>query len=338
MTWAGVCLLLCLPTSGYAQHANKQISGAASRLEKVLSSRDISAVQPAGQCVSDIPLAKSTLRSGYLYLSLYRLRPCLLERETQRYLKTKAGIERAGLSAFEEEWRRLGLELDEREKLLARGQSQRNVALILALVESSKIQIRPYYRSGRLYGLNTTIPDGLYYLGLAPANLDFALLCQQLQIVRTKPLIKLRSLNAELAEIETETIQSYKRVGAGRRQPLYNQINSTLKLASELNKEAMYAGALQTYLEAGLDLGLITALDVKATELARLRVRNKSFERRLKDGTVDHSIGLLYWEMAQSALDQATNGGLIQNELKRAAVIVQDVLPRYFKYVAEVQQ
>jgi hypothetical protein len=338
VTWAGVCLLLCLPTGGYAQHANKQISGAASRLEKVLASRDVSAAQPARQCLSDIAVAKSTRSSGYLYLSLYRLRPCLLELETQRYLKTKAGIEKAGLVAFEEEWRRLGTELDEREKLLDRGRSQRSAALILALVESAKIQIRPYYRSGRLYGLNTTIPDGLYYLGLAPANLDFALLCQQLQIVRTKPLIRLRSLDPELTKIEIETIQSYRRNSAGSLQPRYNLINSTLKLASELNQAAMYAGALQTYLEAALDLGLVAAPYVDAKLLSQLRVRNKSFERRLKDGSVDHSIGLLYWEMAQSALDQATSGSSNENELKRAAVIVHEVLPRYFKYLAEVQK
>jgi hypothetical protein len=144
-------------------------------------------------------------------------------------------------------------------------------------------------------------------------------------------------LEPELAQIETETIQSYKRSGAGALQSRYNLINSTLKLAAELNKEAVYAGALQTYLEAGLDLGLVTTAEVAAKELSRLTTRNKSFERRLKDGNADHSVGLLYWEMAQSALDQSTPGRFDTNELHRAAVIVDHVLPRYFKYVAEVR-
>lgn len=337
MTWAGACLLVCLPAVLYAQDANKQNAEAAIRLEKVISSNEVSVEQPAAPCVSELGMAKSTLRSGYLYLSLYHLRPCLLEHQTQRYLKAKAGIEKAGLDAFEEEWRRLGLELDEREKLLAHSQYQRSVALIQALIESSKIQIRPYYRSGRLYGLNTTIPDGLYYMGLAPANLDFALLCQQLEIVQTKPLIRLRALDPELARLETETLESYKLSGAGKLQQRYNLVNSTLKLASELNKAAMHAGALLTYLEAGLDLGLITRPDVDGNDLSQLRMRSQSFERRLKAGAVDHSIGILYWEMAQSALDEGTRGKSDRGELKQAAVIVEDVLPRYFKYVAEVQ-
>lgn len=332
MAWVGVCLLVCLPTVLDAQNPEKQISEAATRFERLISSKYSPTGAASGECVNDISVAKSTLKSGYLYLSLYRLRPCLLERDTQRYLQAKAGIEKGGLDAFEAEWRRLGSELDEREKLLDGSQTQRSVALIQALVESSKIQIRPYYRSGRLYGLNTTIPDGLYYLGLAPANLDFALLCQQLQIVRTKPSIKLRPLNPELAQIETETLESYKRGGAGKLQPGYNLVNSTLKLASELNAQAMYAGALQTYLEASLDLGLIAAPEVTANEVSQLRVRNQSLERRLKDTAADHSIGILYWEMAQSALDQAAN----EVDLKRAAVIIQDVLPRYFRYLAEV--
>lgn len=338
MTLTIVCLLICSPAVGYAQDTSPQISEAATRLEKVLSSEDVSDDPAAGQCGDEIRTARSTLRAGYLYLSLYTLRPCLLEIGARRYLRAKGGIEKKGLDAFEEEWRRLGLELDEREEVLALGQSQLSVALILALVEASEIQIRPYYRSGRLYGLNTTIPDGLYYLGLAPANLDFALLCQQLQIVRTKPLIKLRSLEPELVELETETIQSYKRNGAGSLQPRYNLINSTLKMASELNKEAMYAGALQRYLEAGLDLGLVTTPKVEAKELLRLEAQNGSFGRRLKAGTADHSIGLLYWEMAQSALSQAATGKLNENELQRAAVIVDRVLPRYFKYAGEVQR
>jgi len=337
MSWTVFCLLICSPAVGYAQDTNQQISEAATRLEKVLSSKDVSDSLAAGQCGDEVRAARSTLKSGYLYLSLYRLRPCLLELETRRYLKAKAGIEQKGLDAFEEEWRRLGLELNEREKVLALGQSQQSVALILALVEASKIQIRPYYRSGRLYGLNTTIPDGLYYLGLAPANLDFALLCQQLQLVRTTPLIRLRSLGPELVELETETIQSYKRNGARSLQPRYNLINSTLKMASELNREAMYAGALLRYLEAGLDLGLVTTPKLEEKELSRLGAENKSFGRKLRAGTVDHSIGLLYWEMAQGALDSAATGKLNENELQRAAVIVDRVLPLYFKYAAEVK-
>jgi len=258
----------------------------------------------------------------------------LLDVGARRYLRARGGIEQKGPDAFEEEWRRLGLELDHREKVLALGQSQQSVALILGLIEASKIQVRPYYRSGRLYGLNTTIRDGLYYLGLAPANLDFALLCQQLQIVRTGPLIRLRSLGPELVELETETIQSYKRNGVVS-QPRYNLINSTLKMAWELNREAMYAGALLRYFEAALDLGLVITPKVEAKELPRLTARNTSFGRRLKAGAADHSIGLLYWEMARSALDSAATGNL--NEIQRAAVILDRVLPLYFEYAAEVK-
>ena len=52
---------------------------------------------------------------------------------------------------------------------------------------------------------------------------------------------------------------------------------------------------------------------------------------RLAAEPVDHSVGLLYLEMAQEALDIAARGD--QQRAKVAAAVVRDVMPRYLEIV-----
>ena len=319
------------------QDAGKQITAATASLEKMLLALNISGDEGA-QRATEIREARSNIAAGYLYLSLYILQPCWVELTTRNYVAGKTEIEKKGQAAFEEEWRRLGVELDEKEKSLKQGAQGRRPAALLALAESSQIQVRPYYQSGHLYGLNTTIGNGLYFLGLAPANADFALFCQQLRFAQTKPPLKLRSLEAELAGLEADTLQSYRSPEASSRQPQYNRLNSNLKMAGELNRAAMYAGALHKYLESSLYLALINRLEVRPEELIRLNAQSEAFGRQLKSDNADHSIGLLYWEMAQSALNQAEAGQPDEHALKRAAVIIDRVIPAYLKYAMETKR
>lgn len=336
MTGVLLCLLIFTCGSCYAQDATAQISAAAAGLEKTISSLNLSD-EEAGQLMSEIRRARSSLAAGHLYLSLYVLQFSWVELTTRNYMAGKTAIEKGGVTAFEQEWQRLGLELSEKEKLLKLSHSRRLPTVVQALAESSQIQIRPYYQSGRLYGLNTTIPSGLYYLGRARANLDFALFCQRLQFAQLKPSIKLRSLKPELAQIEAETLQSYRSADASS-QPQYNRLNSNLKVASELNTAAMYEGALHEYLRSSLFLGLINKPAVNAEELSRLKTQSKTFERQLMAGKVDHSIGLLYWQLAERILNPAGAAKPDENELKRAAVIMDKVLPLYFKYAMETER
>jgi hypothetical protein len=264
-------------------------------------------------------------QSGYPYLSLYYVRQLRMALEPVAYQQAGAKIQSQGLEAFESEWRRLGEQLDRGRAALKTGSDDRLPAAVRAMMEISLSQVQPYYTSGRLYGLNTTVESGLYYLGQALAHLDFATYCRQLQVLRPRHRLPLRSLEPELKQIEAQTVAAFKEAEGSNRQPLYNAVNSSLKLARELNAERRYSGALLQYLEACLRLNLIGA---EASDKQRVTAQGARLHRRLVATTTDQSIGLLFWQMAEQALQEAN-----QKSITLAAVILDKVLPLYFNYL-----
>ena len=328
-------VLLNLPCVCLAQSGHEQVASLITRLEKVLSSLNLPESE-AKRLGSEFEESKRALGVGHFFYGLYKLQAAWAEVQTREYLDAKSAIGKEGAEAFESEWRRLGLVLDEKEKRLAGNSLRRSPAAVRALAESSLTQVRPYYQSGRLYGLNTTINDGLYYLGLSPALLDYALFCQSLSFGQASPELKLAPLNDDLAGLESETLRSFRRAEADgqfqqndNRRLRYIRANVTLKMAAELNQEKRTAGAFHKYLEAVLHLGL--ADDATPGDLPRLKSQSEAFAARLKDSKFDHSIGRLYWEMAQAALRRAEAGQPGGEEQKRASVILERVLPAYFK-------
>src|SRR5436853_340441 len=83
-----------------------------------------------------------------------------------------------------------------------------------AFIEQQRIRVQPFYQSGKLYGQNTTIGNAVYYLGLSESITDFAIFCQQLRFPDLKPAPKLRSLDAELSQLESETLKVYEQPDA----------------------------------------------------------------------------------------------------------------------------
>jgi hypothetical protein len=205
------------------------------------------------------------------------------------------------------------------------------------MIESALTQIQPYYVSGRLYGLNTTINDGLVYLGRSSACVDFALFGQQLRFAETPPPLRLRSLAPELAKFEAEVVRAYSQPGATSQQIPYIRTNVTLKMAQELDKEKRYYGALHQYLAAIRIFTSIT-LPEQLPPTDELKAESEKVRARLAEGGIDHSIGLLYWQLAQSSIERAAQGVNEQENLKRATVIFRGVMPRYFDYTDGVKK
>jgi hypothetical protein len=329
-----IFLALAFPQLSQAQTAREQILAETDRLEKILQSLKLSD-EDKGQRAAAIESARQTLQSGNLYLCLYRLQPLWVEIMAQSYAASKSGIEAKGAEAFEREWQRLGLELDEKEKRLAGIRTDKSPVAVRALSEISLTQVRPYYQSGRLYALNATIGEGLYYTGLAPANLDFAILCRGLRFTGTARPAKPRSVGAELSKLEAEILDTYRRMESSDSQPQFNRLNATLKMATELEKEGRYAGAMLKYLDATLFLNLLQAAPADVKALPRLLEQRRQMEGRLnRAGAVDRSIGLIYLASAQAILDDAARGRFNADSFKRAAVIIDRVLPRYLEMMS----
>jgi hypothetical protein len=64
-----------------------------------------------------------------------------------------------------------------------------------------------------------------------------------------------------------------------------------------------------------------------------LKSLSESFRAQLSGDKTDHSVGWLYWQMAQTALESGD-----ANDRKQAAVILHLVAPRYFNYMARLKE
>jgi hypothetical protein len=333
LTWGLLfaALLQVDARSAQAQTANQQIATEITRLKNTLASLNL----PAGDSqlyLQQLNRPAEALQSGQLYLSLYYLQGLEADLMALQYQRANSEVEQQGVEGFEKAWRRLGEQLSEGEKSFAAGRFRQTPAIVRALAEISQSQVQPYYKSGRLFGLNTTIKDGLYYLGKASANLGFAIYCQQLNFPQTLSRAKYHSLERRLQQAERETIQAFQQAKAAAEQQRFIPVNSTLKMAWELNRAGSFNGALFQYLEVCLKLGLIRGAPFDESRLSALQKQSEALRARLSVGKTDHSVALLYWQIAEQALQSQAPD---KDTLKRAAVIFEEVLPRYFKYLAE---
>jgi hypothetical protein len=329
---AFVFSLLLVPVKYLGQQ--NEISSAVARLRASMSSLKLEDADK-NSSADLLNRAEGALGRGYLFLSLHTLQSVWMTLDAQAYMEAKASVAKRGTAAFENDWRRLGRELAGKEKRL-NSTAPSLPATVRALIQISRLQSRPYYKSGRLYGLQTTLDLGFYYMGIASGNIDFALFCQRLPFASGRPPLKLRPLTDQLAEIEAETLNAYEQSDA-KDQARYNILNSRLKLASELDREKSLEGALQKYLEAVMTFGLITAPPVSADKLSSLKEQITASRARMSAPDQDHSIGHLFLEMAENAIASRQPETEADN-VKRAAVILDQVLPRYFKYISEVNR
>lgn len=274
-----------------------------------------------------------TLQSGRVFLSLYYLQSLHLAVTTSGYHQSKAEVIKQGVDGFETEWQNLGRQLAIREKAFVPELGQ-TTAAAMALAQASLTNVRPYYQSGHLYGLNRSIDEGVYYLGRSSAYLDFALFCRQLNSERPGVALKLNSLEAELQEMEAETLAAYKQ-SEDKDLRQFITTNVSLKSAADLNHEQRYFGALLKYLDACMALKLLKTNAPDQAQIELLKKQLAVFKQQLSAGDTDHSIGLIYWEMAQRALQPSAEDEISPDELRRAVVSINEVLPRYFKAISQ---
>jgi hypothetical protein len=329
-------VILLLASSCLGQDPAKQLSEITNDVEKQLSSLKVSA-DLKQQCTADIAEARADLKPGNLYLSLYTIRTCQLELAALAYAQAKPDLANKGAEAFEAEWRQLGSSLTAKENILS-DRTTKLPAVIVALADVSQSQARPYYQSGKLFALNSNMSEGIYYLGRAPANLDFAIMCRNLHFSRPKKAsAEFRSPQPELAKLEATVLRTYKTADVSTQQAQYNRLNSNLKIAGELNRASMFEGALLKYLESRLYFGLLITTAEKE-DVQHLRERTKEVEKLLTSDKFDHSIGLLFWQMADRSLNPEGKAEPSASQIKRAVVILNVVLPSYFDYLKETKQ
>lgn len=284
--------------------------------------------------------AEKALADGRRLLALQRLAAVQTNLAATVYVSEHTGPESRDEAAFVAEWERLGRELQADLGATAPGAFERvRPAAVRAMAEAAAAQIRGFYDAGLEMGKSIEPGEGLFYLGSARAQHEFAAFCRTLPPLTTTPLFgappRLRPLAHELDELETKLLAAYRPPASIDRHGEFIEANSTLNEARQLDAAGLRYGALARYLQAALRTAALRPPPAAPPDPAALADALRGFEKRLADPEVDHSIGRIFLESALADLAAATTptSGSGNPPLAKAAnaeAIVSEVLPRYF--------
>ena len=180
--------------------------------------------------------------------------------------------------------------------------------------------MRGYYEASLDYGRSTMPDSGLFYLGTAQAQRNFAAFCRSLPSGAPLPPPAVRSLAPELDALEGRLLAAYRPPASIDRHVDFIVTSASLKEARELDAAGRRYGALLRYLQAAQRFAALTP---PPADLGDLKPRLAQIDARLAASPSDQSLGRLFVEAAQA--DLATEG----SNGAAASAIVQEVLPLY---------
>ena len=204
--------------------------------------------------------------------------------------------------------------------------SARGPLAIRALEEAARGQVVPLVAGSKAYAAVTGAQSGMYYLGEAEGDAQFAKFCRTLKFSAQEARAA-RSVTTELQALQQKANDAFQPPLSKDKHPQFIRLNSTLKLAAELNAAGLYAGAWYEYLLGTLQFGAVTAKPLEDSARAALKQQIEKETKRVAQSHSDDSLIELYLQQAQAAVDDhhtATAGEWI-----RASLIVQNVVPAY---------
>ena len=320
-------LVLALRASG--QDAASQIRTETEHLLQSLKDKPLSA--PGTSEAADLlRRAQKDLSSGFLYVSLEELDQALDALQGARAVAEKTEAVKSGLPAFESEWEKASLDLTARERETRETSWSSSPVAIRALAETAQGQSIPLLEGGRGFATALGPQEGLFYIGQAYGEAEFAKFCASLNLPRKTRPIPLRSMLPELVSLQQRTNAAFQPPRSIELHPRFIVLNGTLKLAEELDFSRFYAGALYQYLEGVLNYGMLDAKPLDDAEQSRVKSAIVAMRQQLEGSTRDDSIALLFLQRAQSQIGLAKDLPGNADEWKSAQVIVDQVLPAYF--------
>jgi hypothetical protein len=322
-----------LPTLIWAQDPNPQIKAEIERLQHSLKEKPVSDPDFASvnSMVDDaLKSAVEALNSGKLYLSLEKLLQAEDLLQGARVIEEKSDAVKSGFPAFEAEWEKASKNL----AALDQEARQRNwgsapVAL-RALSESAQGKSTPLLEGSRGFATSTKPRDGLFYMGQAQGNAAFAKFTSTVSLPISSTAFPLRSYLPELRKLQDRTNAAFKPPRSIELHSRFIALNSTLKLAEELDAQKFYVGALYQYLEASRHFGMLDVPPLDPAQQSALKADIAAARKKLAASKQDDSLALLFVERAESQIAHSDGSAPSADEWRSARVILNQVLPAYF--------
>lgn len=321
------CLVLAA-FSAAAQDGASEIRARIQSLQQSLRDEPLQGDFAGLQSTAGELLQASTaaLDAGKMYLSLEKLAQASDYLAGAKAAAHNAAVVKEGLPAFEVEWNKTSVTLASFDRELRAKKWNDAPAAIRALSEASLVKATPLLDGGRGFATSTKPQDGLFYVGEALGEAQFAKFCAGLSLPRKGRAIPLRSLLPELQALQAKTNAAFQPPRSIEQHPRFIALNSTIKLARELDSSQFYAGAMYQYLEAVRHFGMLDATQSDAAAQAELKQSLAQLRKQIEASADDDSIAALFLERAESMAVATAK----PDEWKSVKVTVEQVIPACF--------
>jgi hypothetical protein len=203
----------------------------------------------------------------------------------------------------------------------------RSPAAMRALAEAAQGQSLTLVEASKAYANVTSQEAGLYYLGEAKADTAFASFVHNLGATAKRTPFAPHPVAAELTALQQQVTDSFKPPASIEQHRLFIRLNSTLKLARELDSAGLRYGAAYQYLAGVQQFGMLSPAPPES-ERAGIREKLAAVHKRFSDSHADDSLALMFVERADEAL-AAHDGKPSDGEWSAIAAIANRVLPAY---------
>jgi len=326
-------LLGALTSLASGQNPKAQIRAEIERLQRSLQEKPISIPDLAdinSTVAGSLKEAAAGLDAGKLYLSLEKLLDAEDLLQGARVAVDKADAVKSGFPAFEAEWEKASQNLKTLNEEAHKRDWRSSPVALRALSETSEGRSIPLIEGGRGFATSTKPIDGLFYIGQAQGEAYFAKFSSSVLLIGNSASFPLRSYLPELQRLQEKTNATFKPPRSIELHSRFIALNSTLKLAGELDAQKLYAGAFYQYLEATRHYGMLEASPLDAAQQSALKTDLAATRNKLAASKQDNSLPQLFLERAESQIAHADGSAPSADEWRSARVILDQVLPAYF--------
>ncbi len=328
---SALVLLVAMPATG--QDAGSLIKAEAERLQQSLKEKPLShpdfpnANAGAGDLLKSVLQAQS---AGKLYVSLEQL----AQAEDVVYgvwaVMDKAEAVKGGLRIFEAEWEQASASVNALSRKSRENDSSLAPVAVQAFTGTALGKTVPLLEGAREFAVATEPKDGLFNIGEAKGEAQFAAFCASLRLRRSGTPYPFRSLLPELERLQRKTNAAFQPPRSIELQSQFMLLNSTLKLAQEFDASRFYAGALYQYSLAVFDYGMLDAVVPDAAEQAALKNTLTAARRKLDASSRDDSIAQFILEHAELKMAHPDGSAPSADDWKAAKVMLDQVLAAYY--------
>ena len=334
--WIGACLVLSTlvvaPLVAAEAAAASQIDAEIQRLEEAWrqttpSDHNLDGIVSASR--DALHSAKDALRAGRLLLAMESLARATDLYYGVREIVAKSSEMNGGMAAFEAEWAKASREVADRSGISRAKNWSASPASVRALAETALGRTGPLLDGGRGFATATGPRDGLLYIGEARGQAEFAAFCAALRLAGAKRGWVPRSLLPELLELQEKADAAFQPPRSVDQHSRFIALNSSIKLARELDAAKSYYGALYQYLEAVRHYGMLDAPAVGAERRAELKSAIGEEIRKGSKAGRDDSIPQIFLERTAAQIVHADGSDSTADEWRTAGVVLTKVLPAY---------